>query len=301
VIRSTVGAAAEFVAAPDGARLAVYTDGDPQRPPVLLVHGFPDTHRVWDTVAAGLARDHYVIRYDVRGAGASSRPTALAAYHLDRLANDLFAVADAVSPDRPLHLAGHDWGSTQSWHAATDPRAANRIASFTTISGPCLDHAGFWFRDRLGRRSPRDLAQFALQASRSWYIGAFQIPVLPPLTWRFGLARAWPGLLRRLEGVTPRDGHPAATLASDAVHGIRLYRANMRQRLLTPEERPARVPVQLITATADHYVSPALAGSDLDRWVADLTRRTIRGTHWSVLEEKAVVDLIREFAARRNP
>ena len=53
-------------------------------------------------------------------------------------------------------------------------------------------------------------------------------------------------------------------------------------------------------ATADHYVSPALAGSDLDRWVADLTRRTIRGTHWSVLEEKAVVDLIREFAARRT-
>lgn len=40
------------------------------------------------------------------------------------------------------------------------------------------------------------------------------------------------------------------------------------------------------SAGADHYVSPALAGSDLDRWVADLTRRTIRGTHWSVLEER---------------
>jgi pimeloyl-ACP methyl ester carboxylesterase len=177
VIRSPAGAA-EFVAAPDGVQLAVYTDGDPQRPPILLVHGFPDTHRVWDTVAAGLARDHYVIRYDVRGAGASIRPTALAAYHLDRLADDLFAVADAVSPDRPLHLAGHDWGSIQSWHAATDPRAANRIASFTgpawttpdsgSATGSAAGPRGTWRSSRCRPPAPGTSASSRSRCCRRW-------------------------------------------------------------------------------------------------------------------------------------
>jgi pimeloyl-ACP methyl ester carboxylesterase len=285
-----------FVTAPDGLRLAVFTDGEPGAPPVLLVHGYPDTHRVWDDVAASLAADHYVIRYDVRGAGASGRPDNVAGYRLSRLAADLFAVLDAVSPDRKVHVAGHDWGSIQSWEAVTDPRAADRIASYTTISGPCLDHAGFWFRDRLARRSPRDLAQVLRQTVHSWYVWAFQLPVLPELTWRLRLARAWPSVLRRVEGVTPRDGHPAATLADDAVAGISLYRANIL-RLGGPRRRIAQVPVQLVTVTGDHFVTPALAGSDLDRWAPDLVRHTARGTHWSVLDQKTA-DLIREFAAR---
>jgi pimeloyl-ACP methyl ester carboxylesterase len=290
-----------FVTAPDGVRLAVFTSGDPGKTPVLLVHGYPDTHRVWDRVADALAAGHFVIRYDVRGAGASGRPEGRTAYRLDRLADDLFAVLDAVSPDRPVHVTGHDWGSIQAWEAVTGPRAPGRIASFTTISGPCLDHAGFWFHDRLTRPSPGGLARCAGQAVRSWYIWAFQIPVLAPLMWRLWLARAWPYLLRRLEGVTPRDGHPASTLADDAVAGISLYRANIRARLRRPRPRSAPVPVQLLTVTADHYVSPALAGSDLDRWAPVLLRRTVHGTHWSILEGPAVAHLISAFTAPPTP
>jgi pimeloyl-ACP methyl ester carboxylesterase len=288
-----------FVTTPDGLRLAVFTDGAPTAPPVLLVHGYPDTHRVWDEVAAALAEDHYVIRYDVRGAGASGKPASRAGYRLARLADDLFAVLDAVSPDRKVHVAGHDWGSIQSWEAITDPRAAERVTSYTTISGPCLDHVGYWFRSRLARHTPRDLVQVLSQTVHSWYVWAFQVPVLPELTWRLRVARAWPDILRRVEGVTPRDGHPAATLAGDAVAGISLYRANMFRRLGGPRERIAQVPVQLITVTGDHFVTPALAGSDLDRWAPHLARQTLRGTHWSVLD-KGAADLIREFASGRG-
>jgi pimeloyl-ACP methyl ester carboxylesterase len=298
--RSAV-APSRIIEASDGVPLAVFTQGDPERRPVLLVHGYPDTHRVWDKTADILAADHYVIRYDVRGAGASGRPVSRAGYRLDRLADDLFAVLAAVSPGRAAHVVGHDWGSIQSWHAVTDQRAEGRIASFTTISGPCLDHAAFWFRDRLSHPSRRRLAELAAQAVRSWYIAVFQLPVLAPLTWRLFLARAWPTVLRHLEGVTPRDGHPAPTLASDAVSGIGLYRANFfSERSHSPLPRTSQVPVLLITVTGDRYVSPALAGADLDRWVPDLTRRTLRGKHWSVLEKKEVADLIREFTWPRG-
>lgn len=286
-----------FVTTPDGLRLAVFTDGEPTAPPVLLVHGYPDTHRVWDDVAASLAADHYVIRYDVRGHGASGKPVNTGEYTLARLADDLFAVLDAVSPDRKVDVAGHDWGSIQAWEAATDPRARERFNSYTTISGPCLDHVGFWLRDRFASRSPRLLAQALRQTVHSWYVWFFQVPALPELSWRLCVTRSWPRLLQLLEDVTPRDGHPADTLGSDALAGINLYRANVLRRLGAPRERTAQVPVQLITVTGDNYVTPALAGSDLDRWVPDLTRQTLAGKHWSVLG-KPVADLIREFARR---
>jgi NAD(P)-dependent dehydrogenase (short-subunit alcohol dehydrogenase family)/pimeloyl-ACP methyl ester carboxylesterase len=282
-----------------GVDLAVFEIGDPTAPPVLLVHGYPDTHRVWDEVAADLAADHHVIRYDVRGAGASGHPGNLHGYRLDQLADDLYAVAAAVSPDRPVHLAAHDWGSIQAWHAATDERAEARIASFTTMSGPCLDHVGHWFRRRLTRPTPRNLAQFGNQELKSWYIAVFHMPFLAPAAWRFGLADRWGEILRRTEGVQPRPGHPATTLRADAVRGIDLYRANMVPRISKPTERYARIPVQLITLTRDRFVSPALAGADLDRWVPDLRRRQLAAGHWSALSEEGptVARMIRTFAA----
>ncbi len=292
-----------------GVPLAVFCSGDPAKPTVLLVHGYPDTHRVWDTVCRELAADFHVVRYDVRGSGRSGCPAGLAGYRLDRLADDLFAVAAAVSPDRPVHVAGHDWGSIQAWHAVTDARAAGRIASFTTISGPCLDHAGFWFRRRLTRPTPRHLAQLFGQCRRSWYIAFFHLPRAAPLVWRRFLAARWGRYLRAweggagaegAEGAPPIPGFPEASLADDAVRGIGLYRANMRPRIRRPQPRHAVVPVQVITPTRDRYVSAALAaGPDLDQWAPRLSRQTIDATHWSALTGKgpAVAEMIRRFAA----
>ncbi len=282
-----------------GVALAVFEQGDPEAPTVLLVHGYPDTHRVWDDVAADLAADHHVVRYDVRGAGESGVPDGRQEYRLELLAADLFAVAEAVSPDRPVHVVAHDWGSLQSWEAVTEVGAEQRIASYTTMSGPCLDHMGFWIRHRLRRPTPRHLRQLLVQGAQSWYITVFQLPFLAPATWRFGLARAWPRVLRDLESVTPRPDHPQLTLRQDAVRGIELYRANMRPRLRHPRERPTEVPVQLITLTRDRYVSGFLS-EGLERWVPNLTRRELHAGHWSSLLEKGpvVAGLVREFTGR---
>jgi pimeloyl-ACP methyl ester carboxylesterase len=285
-----------------GVPLAVFSSGEPAKATVLLVHGYPDTHRVWDVVCRDMAADFHVVRYDVRGSGRSgcpAGPDALAGYRLDWLAEDLFAVAEAVSPDRPVHVAGHDWGSIQAWHAVTDARAAGRIASFTTISGPCLDHAGYWFRRRLARPTPRHLAQLISQCLRSWYIAVFQLPLAAPFAWRHWLAARWDRYLRTGEGGWPVPGYPEPTLADDAVRGIGLYRANMRPRVRRPEPRHALVPVQVITPARDRYVSASLASQDLDRWAPRLARHTIDATHHSVLtvEGLTVAAMIRQFAS----
>ncbi|HEX2312945.1 MAG TPA: alpha/beta fold hydrolase, partial [Thermomonospora sp.] len=261
----------------DEVDLAVYRQGDPGRPTVLLVHGYPDTHAVWDEVAARLAERYHVVRYDVRGAGASSRPFGRRRYRFEHLMADLRAVADAVSPDAPVHLVGHDWGSIQAWEAVcTMPE---RFASFTSISGPCLDHVGAWMRHRLTRPSPRHLGQAAGQALRSWYIYFFQTPVVPEALWLAGLGGPFGQALRLGEGVRPREGHPARTFARDAAAGVGLYRANMLRRLRAPRERRTTVPTQVIVPTRDLFVSPHLVAG-LREHVPDLSLRTIRAGHW---------------------
>ncbi|HWE89122.1 MAG TPA: SDR family oxidoreductase [Pseudonocardiaceae bacterium] len=272
----------------EGVRLAVFERGDPANPTVLLVHGYPDTHTVWDDVARLLASRFHVVAYDVRGAGASTAPRGIDGYRLPLLAADLRAVADAVSPDAPVHVVAHDWGSIQSWEAVTEPGAEHRIASYTSISGPCLDHVGQLIRQRLSHPTPANLRQVLSQQLHSWYIVAFQVPALAPLVWRLWLARRWGAVLERVEGVPRRAGHPAPTLAADAVRGISLYRANMLPRLRSPRRRGTEVPVQVIQPTGDHYVTPGLTDG-LDRWVSRLWVRSVPARHWAPLTHAPVV------------
>ncbi|MDQ4031162.1 MAG: alpha/beta fold hydrolase, partial [Actinomycetota bacterium] len=125
----------------DGVALRVYESGPLDAPTVICVHGYPDDHTVWDGVAAELAPRYRVVSYDVRGAGASGKPRSRLAYRLDQLAEDLAAVVNAVSPARQVHLLAHDWGAVATWHAVTGEWLRGRVASYTSISGPCLDHA----------------------------------------------------------------------------------------------------------------------------------------------------------------
>lgn len=260
------------VTGPDAVRLAVYSAGDPDAPTVVAVHGYPDDHTVWDGVVADLATDHHVVTYDVRGAGASGTPSGRSGYHLDRLTNDLVAVLDAVAPAGKVHLLAHDWGAIQTWHAVTDARLAGRVASYTSISGPCLDHVGAWFRRRrtlsrggAGQHSRGSLAATLRQGLASWYTVLFRVPVVPELGWRSGL------FARVLGGPRPAT--------RDAVNGLELYRANIAERLARPELRTTDVPVQVLAPTRDRYVTPPLQ-TEIDEFASDLRVRHIPGGHW---------------------
>ncbi|MEU2564249.1 SDR family oxidoreductase [Streptomyces longispororuber] len=263
-----------------GVELCVAELGEAGRPTVLLVHGYPDSKEVWSEVAVRLAERFHVVLYDVRGHGQSSAPKPLrGGFTLEKLTDDFLAVADAVSPDRPVHLVGHDWGSVQGWEFVTVRRTEGRVASFTSMSGPSLDHFGHWIARRLRRPTPRRAAQLAAQGAKSWYVYMLHTPALPELAWRGPLGRRWPGLLRRLEKV-PADGYPTPSLPTDAAHGAWLYRDNVRARLRRPRtDAYAHVPVQLITPTGDAFLSERLY-DDLERWAPRLTRRTLPAKHW---------------------
>ncbi|MFJ1913022.1 SDR family oxidoreductase [Streptomyces sp. NPDC088147] len=263
-----------------GIELCVAELGDPARPTVLLVHGYPDSKEVWSEVAERLADRFHVVLYDVRGHGRSTAPVPLrGGFTLEKLTDDFLAVTDAVSPDRPVHLVGHDWGSVQSWEFVTVARTEGRIASFTSMSGPSLDHMGHWIKQRAARPTPRRAGQLLGQGAKSWYVYLLHTPVLPELAWRGPLGRRWPKILQRVEKI-PGGTYPTSSLPQDAAHGAWLYRDNVRARLRRPRaDAYAHAPVQLITPTGDAFLSERLH-DDLEQWVPHLVRRTLPAKHW---------------------
>lgn len=277
-----------------GVRLAAYTRGQPHRTPVVLVHGYPDSHEVWAAVAERLAEHFYVVSYDVRGAGASDRPRRVAEYTLDKLSADLVAVLDDLLPGRAVHLVGHDWGSIQTWESVTTAHLQYRILSYTTLSGPCLDHVGYWMRERLLSSSPANVKAALGQLASSWYIMAFQLPLFAPTVWR-ALGPFWPQVLKRTENI---DAERSPTQTKDGIFGINLYRANFLRSLFRPRERYTGKPVQLIVAQQDAYVRPQLF-EDITLWAHNTWRRDVDAGHWTLLHEgDRLAQWIREFATQ---
>ena len=263
----------------DGTRLAVYTYPNPGAPVLICLHGYPDNASLWGPVAEQLAEDFEVIAYDVRGAGESDHPSSTSAYSLDRLQEDFQAVINQVAPDVRVHVLAHDWGSIQAWHPITATELQDRIASFTSISGPSLDHAGYFIR-RWDRAAFRQLLH-------SWYIFYFHLPWFPELAWRKGWAHR---VFNRLERQQPDDNRAIG----DYVNGMKLYRANVVPRLLRPTERRTNIPVLAVSPEDDPFVTTPLQ-TEVAHWAPNLTVKVIRGGHWMPRNNPGLVaELVRD-------
>ncbi|MFE0550861.1 alpha/beta fold hydrolase [Streptomyces pilosus] len=107
--------------------------------PVVLLHGFPQTHLMWRHVAADLAADHTVICPDLRGYGASDKPaeTGPDVYSKRTMAQDVVRLAAELGHDR-FTLAGHDRGALVAFRAAMDHPGTVTRALFLDVL-PTLD------------------------------------------------------------------------------------------------------------------------------------------------------------------
>ncbi|MFB6627330.1 alpha/beta fold hydrolase [Streptomyces sp. NPDC056374] len=125
------------VAVDDGVTLHAAVGGTGS--PLVLLHGFPQTHLMWRHVAADLAADHTVICPDLRGYGASDKPAESDAevYSKRTMARDIVRLAAELGHDR-FALAGHDRGALVAFRAAMDhPEAVSRALFLDVL--PTLD------------------------------------------------------------------------------------------------------------------------------------------------------------------
>jgi len=121
------------IALSTGVELDVALSGDPASPAIVLLHGFPESHRTWRYQIPALAERHYVIAPDQRGYARSSKPMGVEHYAPDKIVADVIALADALGVDR-FTLVGHDWGGAIAWIAAL--ARPDRIARLIIVNAP---------------------------------------------------------------------------------------------------------------------------------------------------------------------
>jgi pimeloyl-ACP methyl ester carboxylesterase len=140
----------------DGVSIEYQVTG--QGRPVVLLHGFPDSGRLWrHQVPALAAAGFQVIVPDLRGYGRSGKPREAEAYSLPVLAGDVLAILADLGIER-AHIVGHDWGAALSW----------ALASFAPDS---VDHLV-----AMSVGNPVTFRRTLEQCQKSWYMLLFQFP-----------------------------------------------------------------------------------------------------------------------------
>ena len=253
-----------------GEELEVLTSGPPGAPLALCLHGFPDLPTTWAPVMERLSEA------GVRCAAPFMRgyaPSTLRGpFHAGRLACDVLGLAGALSPRRPVHLLGHDWGSIAA--QASIAHAPERFASAITVAVPHV------------AQLLHNLRLHPAQLSRSAYIAFFQLPLLPPLA----IARL--ALIERLwrrwsPGFTPPTGHVEqvrATLDRSGLAPLAYYRALPRTLTSIPRWRALRVPTLHIHGTRDGCIGPALADGQARFFAAEHRTELVEAGHFAPLE-----------------
>jgi pimeloyl-ACP methyl ester carboxylesterase len=236
--------------------------------PVVLLHGFPDSGRLWRHQVRALADAGFmVIVPDMRGYGTSDKPADVAAYNVLFLVSDIGAVLDHAGVER-AHVVGHDWGAAVAWVLASV--APERVDHLVTLS---VGHPSSFRSDGYA------------QHEKSWYMLLFQFD---------GIAEHW---LSDDDWANFRDWghHPdeAAVIGEleaneSLTPGLNWYRANVppESYIAPPLDLPAvPAPTMGVWSTGDVALTEGQmtrsAGHVAGRWRYE---RLDGPGHWMQLE-----------------
>lgn len=290
------------VALPTGVELDVAVAGHPTNPPIILLHGFPESHRTWRHQIADLARDHFVLAPDQRGFSRSSKPEGVENYTPDKPVADMIALADHFDIQRFTQV-GHDWGGAIAWMAALNH--PDRVARLIIINAP---HPFIFQKSLFDDMAQREASQ---------YIRAFRNTDLEKHIESIGLSAFFDGsFMRHTDFEKVKDEKPVYleqwSQPGAMTAMLNWYRASAVQVPAMDEtpERPAfldgpfpplKVPTLVIWGLGDQALLPVqLEG--LDALVPDLTLKTLEGVgHFAPWEApEKVTGAMRAWLADHN-
>jgi len=292
------GLATTRIALSTGVTLNVQQGGPEGAEAIMLLHGFPESHRTWRDVAPALARDFRVVAPDQRGFAGSDKPEGVEHYRTDRIVADLIALADALGIGR-FTLVGHDWGGAVAWLAAL--RHPDRIGRLAIVNAP---HPLVF---------QKSLVEDPAQRAASQYMNAFRNPAMEQgiaaIGWESFYAKTF-GSHADLGRVPAEE--KAAYLADWSAPGaltamLNWYRASeivvprIGEHVAAPAwtEMPfprLAMPVLVIWALGDKALLPVQLDG-LDALIDDLTLVTVpEAGHFVPWEQpETVIAAIRDF------
>ena len=236
--------------------------------PVILLHGFPDSGRLWRHQVQALTQAGFrTIVPDLRGYGGSDKPAETDAYAMHLLVNDAIAVLDDAGAAR-AHVVGHDWGAAVAWSlAAGAPDRVDHLVALSVGHPAAFRAAGF------------------PQYARSWYMLLFQFRGVAET---FLTANDWIGF-RRWSGHPDADAVVAQLEADQSLTpALNYYRANVPpESFLAPpvEVPPVQAPTMGVWSSKDFALTEAQMVNS-EQYVAGTWRyERIEGVaHWMQLE-----------------
>ena len=255
---------------------------------MLFLHGFPEFWYAWRSQLEFFGKGRVAAAVDMRGYGQSDKPQEVDAYSIPHLVDDVAAILDSISPDRPAVLVGHDWGGVVAWQFAA--RHPERLEKLVIINAP---HPAVFARELLNNPAQR---------RASAYVALFRSPFAEPLlrAGRFALLRraVFGGAAPGAFSPDDRRLYLAAWSRTGALTGgLNYYRA---VRFVPGEAvRSILTPTLVLWGEKDTALLPGnLEG--LEEYAPDLTvRRIPDGSHWVVHEQPGIVDAaIEEFICR---
>lgn len=268
-------------------------------PLILFLHGFPEFWYAWRHQLAAFAGTHHVAAPDTRGINLSSAAPAIADYHVDRLSEDVIALARHLGHER-FTLVGHDWGAIISWHTAI--RFPGHVERLVIANVP---HPGR-YRELLHTSEAQRAASSYIHAFRSERgeellsrddFGGFRANIIDPLMAAGHMT------------AEDRDAYREAWARPGwLTAGLNYYRANEFKPPAAdpkvagpapdfpPELYAVRAPTLLIWGERDPYMTTENLDG-LERYVPDLRiRRFPDADHWVVHRKgPQVTALIRDF------
>ena len=123
-------------------RLNLAHAGDPSKPLILCLHGFPEYWAAWSAVMEALSDDFHLAAPDQRGFNLSDKPKGVEAYRAKNMVADLAALADHLSPGKPFVLAGHDWGASVAYaYAFAHPQRLSHLVIANGAHPVCFQRA----------------------------------------------------------------------------------------------------------------------------------------------------------------
>jgi haloacetate dehalogenase len=280
------------IAVDDGVTLNAAVGGEGS--PIVLLHGFPQTHLMWRHVAADLAVDHTVIVPDLRGYGASDKPAESGpdTYSKRTMAADIVNLAERLG-HRRFALAGHDRGALVAIRAGLDhPEAVSHLAILDVV--PTLDmwevlrgaDAAVGFHLYLMAQPP-GLPERMIAASADEFFGFFLD------AWTKD-TEAIPGPLREEYLRASREAVVSIVADYRASAGIDLQ----HDRASRANGELLRMPVSVVQqdwGAALGYDAAAVWRA----WAPDLDHRLTGAGHFMAEEDPAmIVKVLRELLAR---
>jgi pimeloyl-ACP methyl ester carboxylesterase len=284
---------------PHGITLSCRLAGDPTRPVLMFLHGFPEAAFVWDGLLEHFSQPanggYFCIAPNLRGFEQSSAPADPKAYRAKHLVQDIAALVAQVAPGGQLEaLVAHDWGGAVAWSvAATLPQLMKKLV---IINSP---HPGTFLRE---------LQQSPAQQASSAYMNFLIRPDAEALLAEDDFRRLWQFLTN---GKDAQAGTPAwltedvkdqyrAIWRAGLTGGCNLYRASPLRPprpedpaaaavTLPPELLRVELPTLVLWAMDDIALPPALING-LETWVPNMQLERIPGaSHWIVHEQPALV------------